>query len=77
MNLTEAVELLDVVSDFDFKGSEEKPAFSIYDSQKEGYNLRIKASLVNEEYRGYLEEIVKSRNLGIREIEGYLIIYSY
>jgi len=77
VNLLEAVELLEIVSNFDFKGSEKKPQFCIYDSQKEGYNLRIKANMVSEEYRSYLKEIVNSHELGMRESEGYLIIHGH
>jgi len=72
----EAIELLEVVSDFNFKSSEKRPNFGIYDNQKEGFVLCIKAGLVNEEYRGYLEGIVESRNLRLSESKGYLIIRS-
>jgi O-phosphoseryl-tRNA(Cys) synthetase len=76
VNLVEAVELLDAVSDFNFKETEKKPDFYIYDNQKEGYILYIKARSISEEYRNYLKEICKSRNLRIRESEEYpLIIY--
>ena len=75
MNFNEAVELLEVVSDFHFKSSEEKPDFCVYDNQNQGYTLCVKAQLINEEYRNYLKEIVESRELRIRESEGYLIIY--
>ena len=77
VNLSEATELLDAVSDFHFNALKKKPDFSIYDNQKEGYTLWIKTNLVSEEYRKYLEEIVKSYKLGIRESNGYLIIHSY
>jgi hypothetical protein len=75
LTLNEAIDLLCVVSDFQFKDSEKRPDFCIYDNQNDGYNLRIKAELVTAEYRSYLNEIVKSRKLRIRESEGYLIIY--
>jgi hypothetical protein len=75
VNFNEAIELLEVVSDFHFKASEKKPDFCIYDNQNEGYVLCVKALLINAEYRNYLKEIVESRKLGIRESEGYLIIY--
>jgi hypothetical protein len=77
LNLVEAVELLDAVSDFNFKETEKKPSFCIYDSQKEGFVLRVKADLVSEEYRDFLKGIVESRKLGMRESEGYLTIYGY
>jgi hypothetical protein len=76
MNLNEAVALLNAVSDFHFKASEEKPDFYIYDNQKEGYVLYIKAQSISEEYRNYLKEICESRNLRIPDSEGYpLTIY--
>jgi hypothetical protein len=74
MNLSEAIALLDAVSDFDFGDSYKTPKFSIYDHQTEGFALYIKANLVNDKYRDYLKEIAKSRKIGIRESEGYLII---
>ena len=64
-----------MVSDFNFKKSEEKPDFCIYDNQNQGYTLCVKADLVNAEYRKYIKAIVKSRRLGIRESDGYLTIY--
>jgi hypothetical protein len=75
VNLKEAIELLDAVSDFRFGASEKQPTFTIYDNQKEGFVLLLKAALVNEKYRNYLKGIVKLRKLRIRESEGYLIIY--
>ena len=77
MNLVEAIDLLAAVSDFDFKNLREMPNFSIYDKQNDGFVLWVKANFVNEKYREYLEGIVESRKLGMRESEGYLIIYGY
>jgi hypothetical protein len=77
VNLIEAIALLEVVSDFHFKASEKKPDFCIYDNQKEGYILCVRAHLISEEHRSYIKEICESRNLRIRESEGYpLIIYA-
>jgi len=75
LNFSEAIRLLEVVSDFPFKPSEKKLGFSIYDNQNQGYTLRVKASLVNSEYLKYVKEIVESRKLGMRESDGYLTIY--
>lgn len=75
MNLAEAVELLDVVSEFSFEATEKIPDLHIYDNQKYGFVLCVKADLVSKEYRNYIEEIVNSRNLRVRETEGYLMIY--
>ena len=75
MNLKEAIDLLDAVSNFEFKGSEKRPNISIYDKEKDGFVLCVKADLVNEKYLDYLKRIVESRKLGIRESEGYLTIY--
>ena len=77
MNLVEAIDLLAAVSDFDFKNLRETPNFSIYDKQNDGFVLWVKANFVNGKYREYLEGIVESRKLGMRESEGYLIIYGY
>ena len=76
MNFNEAIELLEVVSDFHFKALEKKPDFCIYDNQNEGYSLCVKAHLINTEYRKFIKEIVESRKLGTHESEGYLIIHS-
>jgi hypothetical protein len=77
LNFDEAIELLRVVTDFQFKPSAIKPDFTIYDNQSEGYVLCVKADLVSEEYRNFLEKIVESRKLGIRESNGYLRIYGH
>jgi hypothetical protein len=77
VNLNEAIDLLDVVSDFQFKISEEKPDFCIYDYESGGYALSVKAHLISEKYRTFLKEIAESRNLRIREADGVLTIQSY
>jgi hypothetical protein len=74
LNLIEAIELLDSISDFNFVRFKKKPSFSIYDKEKEGFVLCVKANLVNAEYRNFLGEIVKSRKLRMRELDGYLTI---
>ena len=71
------MELHDVASSFNCENSEGKTKVSIYDTQKEGYVLCIKASSVNPEYLEFLKNIANSRKLGIRESEGYIIIYGY
>ena len=77
LNLQEAVSLLGVVSNFDFKAYEKKPRFYIYDNQKAGHTLWVETASVSEEYRKFLEEIVKSRKLLFRNLDGYLIISGY
>ena len=74
MNLDEAIDLLDDISDFNFKASE-KPNISVYDNQKDGFVLCVKANLVDEEFRDHIAGIAESRKLEIRELEGYLIIH--
>lgn len=76
MNFKEAIELLAVISDFHYKSPDEKPDFCLFDNEKQGYSLNVKTSLVNAEYRGYIEKIVESRKLWVRESEEYLVIYS-
>jgi len=77
VNLDEAIDLLEVVSDFNFEASEKKPNFSVYDNQKEGFVLCVKANLVNEKFHDYLVGIAESRKLSTRELEGYLVIHGY
>ena len=75
MNFSEAIELLEAVSDFKFEPSEEKPDFCVYDNQNQGYTLNVKAQSVSEKYRKHVMRIVESRKLRIRESSGFLIIY--
>jgi hypothetical protein len=75
VNFREALDLLAVVSDFHFKSSDEKSDFCLFDNEKQGYTLHVKTSLLNAEYRAYIEKIVESRKLGMRELEEYLEIY--
>ena len=77
MNLNEAIELLRVVSAIPIKDSAKKPKIRVFYKEWEGYTLGVKVSLVNAEYRNYLDEIVKSRDLRIAELEGYLMVYGY
>lgn len=77
MNLNDAIELLKVVSAIPVKDSTKNPKIRIFYKEGEGYTLGIKANLVNAVYRSYLGEIVKSRNLGILESKGYLLVYGY
>ena len=75
MNLDEAIDLLDDISDFNFEASE-KPNISVYDNQKDGFVLCVKANLVGEEYYEYLKRIIRLRNLRMRKSKGYLMIHS-
>ncbi len=74
MNLEDAINLLVVVTDFSFGPSEKVPTISILDNQKEGFVLCIKANMVTDEYRSYLEGVVESYDLWISESKGYLMI---
>ena len=64
MNLDEAIELLKVVSAIPIEDSAKSPKIRIFYKEGEGYTLGIKAHAANTDYRRYLDEIVKSRNLG-------------
>jgi len=75
LNLNEAVALLETVSDFRFSPPEKKPDFGIFENLNEEYALLAKTRLITEDYRNYLKEIAKSRELEIRESEGYIVIY--
>jgi hypothetical protein len=76
MDIFEAVKLLGVVSDFSFKDAGEVPRFSIFDGEKEGFVVCVKANLVGEEYYEYLKRIIRLRNLRMRKSKGYLMIHS-
>ena len=75
MNFKEAVELLAVISDFHYKSPDTKPDFFLCDNGKQGYSLSVKTSIVNPEYRSYIEKIVESHKLRMHESEGYLVIH--
>jgi len=77
LNFADVMELQNAATSFHSETPKEVPKFSIYDSQKEGYVLCIKASSVSPEYLNFLKNLVTSRKLGIRESEGYIIIYGY
>lgn len=77
MNLDEAIELLKVVSAIPVKETAKNPKIRIFYHEGKGYTLGIKANAVNAEYRRYLDEIVKSRSLGITASKGYLLVYGY
>jgi hypothetical protein len=76
LNLNKAIELLDAVSAFNFGASNNRPSVSIFCNKKDKCMLCIKASLVGEGYRQYLEDIAESQKLNIRESEGYLMIHN-
>jgi len=71
------MELQNAVTTFRPEIPEEKPKLCIYDTQKEGYILYIKANSVSGKCLLFLKNLVNSRKLRIRESEKYLIIYSY
>ena len=75
LNLKDAINLLTVISEFQFNEAEKKPNAVIYDNQTGGFVLYFKASLVSHDYRAYLQKITKSRKLRMHESEGYLIIH--
>ena len=75
MDIFDSIELLRVVSDFEFSSSERVPNFSIVDGQKDGFILCVKAEFVSDVYRAYLSKVVDSRNLRMSESEGYLMIH--
>jgi hypothetical protein len=74
MDLAEALALLDAILVFHFEASEDKPSFTIYDNQKGGYDLLVKPQSDYEKYCNRLREIVKSRNLFMRESDDCLVI---
>jgi hypothetical protein len=74
LNIYEAIELLDAVSNFHSKTSEATPDFCIFDNQNEGYALSVKVCLISEEYRKHLRKVAESRKLSIRESEGVITI---
>ena len=76
MNFVEVMELMRTVSTFKADFPKKALKFSIYDNQSEGYVICTKASEVDAENLSFLEEIVEMLKLGIRELEGYLVIHS-
>ena len=74
LNFIQAIELLNVVSDFHFGAYEDKPIFTIIDMQNDGYSLNVKAHLVSEDYRIYLRKVAESYKLVIQESDGFLTI---
>jgi hypothetical protein len=74
MDLAEALALLDAISVFHFEVSEDKPSITIYDNQKGGYDLLVKAQTVDESYLSQLRKIVKSHYLFMRESDGCVVI---
>jgi hypothetical protein len=77
MNLDKSIQMLRVFSAFSIEDSAKKPQISIFYNEGEGYTLRIKSHLVNAEYRDNLEKISEHLKLGIRELDGYLVIYGH
>jgi hypothetical protein len=75
LNFADVMELQSAAVLFHGETPNEAPKFSIVDSQKEGYVLCIKASSVSPEHLNFLKNLVTSRKLGIKESEGYIIIY--
>jgi hypothetical protein len=45
--------------------------------QRKNHKSAFMTTMVSEEYRSYLKEIVNSHELGMRESEGYLIIHGH
>lgn len=76
MNLFEAVDLLKVVSCFDFEEAENVPHFSIHDGQSNGFSVCVKSEFVDEDFHDFLGEVVESRNLRLLDADGYLFIHS-
>ena len=74
MNLNEALALIEVVSDYNFETSENKPSFTIFENHEGGYDLLVKPLSTDKTYRSRLQEIVNSRNLSIHESDGCLVI---
>ena len=77
LTIKDAINLLDVISEFQFNAAEKKPNAVIYDNQTGGFVLYFKASLVSNEYRAHLQKITESRKLRMHESEGYLIIQGF
>jgi hypothetical protein len=76
LNFVEAVECLRTVSAFQTECAGELPKLQVYNAENEGYVIWIKNSLISEEFRNFLMQVVETRRLGIKKTEGYLIIYS-
>jgi hypothetical protein len=75
MNLGKAIELLKILTACSPESKVKIPEIRIVFNHGERYTLHIKARSVRPEYRKYLDEIMESHKLGIRESKRYLIIY--
>jgi hypothetical protein len=76
MNFVEAMELLRALSKFFRKNLRICPKLVFYDSEKEGYTIFVKEDSVKPDYLIYMKEIVETRQLRIKNQEGYLAISS-
>ena len=76
MNFIEAIDLLKVVSSFDFEEAVRVKKFSIYDGQNDGFAVCVKAESVDEDFHDFLGEVVEFRGLRLSESNGYLLIHS-
>jgi hypothetical protein len=77
VDLTQVIELQNAVTAFHRKTQVETPKLCIYETQKEGYVLYVKASSVNTEYQNFLNNLVNSQNFRIRKSENYIEIHGY
>ena len=76
MNFVEAMELLRALSTILPKSLRVHPKFIFYNAEKEGYMVCVKEDSVKSDYFSFMKEIVETRHLRIRKLEGYLVIHS-
>ena len=76
MNFVEAMEILRALSTFLPKSLRVRANFIFYDAEKEGYMVWVKEDSVKSDYLSFMKEIVETRHLRIRNLEGYLVIHS-
>jgi hypothetical protein len=76
MDFVEAVEFLKTVTAFRTEYSGELPKLQLYDAEKEGYVIWIRASSLNVEFLNLLKKVVEARGLQLRRSQGFLLISS-
>ena len=76
LNFVELRELMRAVTAFRFQASSERPKLGIQSDRNEGYVVYVDLTSANDQYLGFLEKAVKTRQLEIQKFTDHLIIHS-
>ena len=77
MNFVESMELLQALVNFCPETLRIAPKTVLYDAEKEGYMVWVNEDSLKSDYLRFMKEIVETRQLRIREQEGYAVIQSF